>query len=338
MSSFSVLTCLVPILNISNLFGVLPCRVIWDRGIYRVVSEKRDIAYSIIFSCILSVFFQLGIAELVQMESWKKLEFIAYLAAFGQIYGLFFVALIGMLSGWINRWRIISIIQRIDLVDRRLTAIGILYNYSDAKRKLIIQLIGLSLVPIGASMVNCFVINQRASIAFLCYFFICFMPIAIITLKEFQYYNTVLLIKKKLELINGNLGQFSAVIQPTETLIEGSLQMRSNPSNASEEMNHRLKNLAINHAELMDILREVQTIFGPHLLASILISCGVITIQLYYLFTGIVRQLQYNVIMCCMTISWVAIQILLIMVNVVVCSKTSDTVRVRLGIYRVQVK
>lgn len=327
MSSFSVLSCLVPIINISNLFGILPCRVIWDRGIYRVVSEKRDLAYSIIFACILSVFFQLGIAELVKMESWKKLEFIAFLAAFAQIYGLFFVAIIAMLSGWLSRWRIASIIQRIDLVDRSLIALGIVYNYKDAKRKLIVQLIGLSLVPIGASMVNCFVINQRASIAFLCYFFICFMPIAVITLKEFQYYNTVLLIKKKLNLINDNLGEFSTVNPATETPIENSIQLHCTPLNASEEMNHRLKNLATNHAELMDILREVQTIFGPHLLASILIACGVITIQLYYLLTGIVLQLQYNVIMCFMTISWVAIQILLIMVNVVVCSKTSDTVR-----------
>lgn len=336
----SVYFCLTHIVNLNFFFGVLPFRITTIEGDPKLQLKARDLIYSIVFCCILTTFFQLGVIELIHMNSWNELELVAFLAAFGQIYGLFFVALVAMITGWFNRRRTATVIQRIHSVDQRLSDMDIGLNYTSARTKLILQLIGLSVVPLGASMVNCYVINQKTSYSSLCYHFICLFPILVITLKEFQYYNAVLLIRKKLQIINYHLKEMGKIspqeldpVQEAETSM-GISAVQIHPItikfNSLESDLHVLQNLTKIHSELMDILKEIQVIFGPHLLTSILTAFCVITTQLYYLFTGIVHELKYNIFMICMTTIWVAIQVLLILVNVVVCSKTKDTVREQL--------
>lgn len=340
-SKHSLLYCLSPIVNLSLFFGVLPCRIVTADGNRKLEIRISDLLYSIFFCLFLAAFFQWAVVEMIQMETWKQLELIASLAAFGQIYGLFVEALIGMITSWLNRWRSADIINRIDMVDQQLGEMDIALDYKRTKRKLIIELIGLSIVPIGASMVNCFVINSKGTISFLCYVFICFLPIVTITLKEFQYFNSVLLIRQKIHLINRkllSLGEVSVCeAQGESSLIRSNSLSSIHPivvkCQSIEYRARTLENVTKIHAELMDILKEIQGIFGPHLLVSILIAFGIITTQLYYMITGLVHELHYNVLMIYMTTIWVGIQFLLILINVVVCSKTRDTVRDLLGIF-----
>lgn len=323
----SVLFCLAPIVNLGLVVGVLPCRVVTLRGNQQLQIKIQDLCYSIVYCSLMAVFFQWAVIDLIRMYSWKKLEFIAFLSAFGQVYGLFLVALIAMITGWLNRWRVARIVQRIVNVDALLWNMEIGVDYRSIRKKLVIQLTGLSLVPFGASMVNCFVLNQKTSFYSLCYFFICFLPILVITFKEFQYYNSVLLIRQKIQMVNKKLGILAQETDSEEQQCDTSFVSPQIQPVVMKSQANILQNLSQIHAELMDILKEIQSIFGPHLLASILTAFGVIITQLYYLITGIVHELHYNVIMICMTLSWVAIQMLLILINVVVCSKTNETVR-----------
>lgn len=343
METNTILFCIRPIVFFNRLFGVLPCEVIMERGNLKMISERKHLFYSIAFCVLLAGFFHWAIIELIDMHSWKNLGLIATVAAFGQIYAQFFVALVAMITGWLFRFRSLAIINRINKVDQRLVELEIGFNYPGDRRKLLYQLLGLSIVPIGASMVNCFVISKRAMISFLCYYFICFLPIAVIVLKEFQYYNSVLLIRKKLRTINANIRLIGkSTTAATTSKDEVVLELPSNnkvmgipivaksvATNLSLDVDgcaRKLKALSRIHSDLIDILKEVQVLYGPHLFASILTSFGVITTQLYYMFTGVVSAAGYTLVMIFMTTIWVTIQLMLIMVNVIVCSSTSDTV------------
>lgn len=343
METNTILYCIRPIVFFNRLFGVLPCEVVQERGNLRIISERKHLFYSIIFTVFLTGFFHWAVVELIEMHSWRNLGLIAAVAAFGQIYAQFFVALIDMITGWLYRFKSLALINKINIVDQRLLELEMGFNYPGDRRTLLYQLLGLAIVPVGASMVNCFVINQRVMISFLCYYFICFLPIVVITLKEFQYYNSVLLIRKKLRLINANILTIGNSTKATGGQEEVNVEVRNSNQVMSipmvvksavkiptpvENYTKKLKTLAKIHSELIEILKEIQVIYGPHLFSSILTSFGVITIQMYYMFAGVVNDAGYNVIMFVMTTIWVMIQFLLIMVNVIVCSFTSDTVRI----------
>lgn len=330
-TKYSLLYCLAPVINLSHLFGLMPGRVVTEKGKLILQFKTYHLWYSVFICLLLAFFFQWGVIDLIKMDTWRKLDLLSSLAAFGQIYGLFFVALTDIITGWLNRWRVAAVIRKIDMVDQHLSTLPIGINYKSARRKLVVQLIALFVVPVGASMVNCFVINQKTKFSFLCYFFICFLPILVISLKEFQFYNSILLIRQKLRLVNQHLLRLSQVDLNVESSFEDTshsnkIAVISQDTKSIEGSTKILQNLARMHSDLMDILKEIQFIFGPHLLASILTAFGIITTQLYYLFSGIVQELHYNILMTIMTTSWVAIQWLLIMVNVVVCAKMSNTV------------
>uniref|UniRef100_A0A3F2ZD78 Gustatory receptor n=1 Tax=Lutzomyia longipalpis TaxID=7200 RepID=A0A3F2ZD78_LUTLO len=178
----------------------------------------------------------------------------------------------------------------------------------------------LIIIPAGASMCLCAMISGLHEKGFelnlrLCYWFICFTPILLITLKEFQYYNLVRLIKNKVLALNRSLKK----LVKWEN-IEG----QHHKEMKLKIIKTHLESFRLIHSDIVDLTKDVQAFFGPFILVSVISAFGVITIQLYYIFATLIQTLHFNIPMTVITLIWTATQALLILANVHICSSTRN--------------
>lgn len=78
------------------------------------------------------------------------------------------------------------------------------------------------------------------------------------------------------------------------------------------------------HSDIVDLTRDIQEVFGPYILVSVLAAFGVITIQLYYIFATSIQAIHFNIPMMVITLIWTFTHALLIIANVIVCSSTRN--------------
>lgn len=311
----------------------------------------------------------MGVLELLPNGDKSKLVFgiIASFTAWGQIFSLFMVAAMAILTVWPQRRRLILIYTTIEKIDDKLRDIGVQNDYKAYRRSLMYKILAAMIIPLKLSMVNCIIINpetyMRPYLFNFCYFFICFIPILIIMLKELQYINILTLIQMKytqlndyLKVINKELSRDAMIDFETElpnqkhkhTVDLHKTNVRQNsdskliayisemPSSVPIMKKNQVDlNLIVEildtlrhiHSILTKLVEEVQRFFGSHLLFLFSTCFGIITIQIYHLFAVYIKQVELSFMVTTLIIFWLLVQTAAILINIAVCNRTSLIVR-----------
>ncbi|XP_059619260.1 putative gustatory receptor 2a [Phlebotomus argentipes] len=133
-------------------------------------------------------------------------------------------------------------------------------------------------------------------------------------MKEFQYYNLIRLIKRKILIMNRSLEKLSRWDKIGLTNQQQKFQI----------LRTHLESLRGIHCSIVNLICDVQRAFGPYLLVSVIAAFGVITVQLYYIFATSIQAINFNIPMMAITLIWTSTQALLILANVMVCSSTRN--------------
>lgn len=203
-----IYTAIAPILRLSRIVGLSPLVIKNSSNSITISKSSISTIYSLVLMIVLIFLFILSLSELQEYQkNVQKLNSVSIWSSWGQIYAVFCVSMIALLTGIYYRDLVEKIFQRIAGIDRQFCHLGILVSYHGCQKQLFIQLLILLIIPSGASMCLCamisgvFMAGVKTKLG-LCYWFICFSPILLITMKEFQYYNLIRLVKKKINILN----------------------------------------------------------------------------------------------------------------------------------------
>lgn len=271
----------------------------------------------------------MAVISLETVHSYSKYEhnFISVFTAWGQVYALYTVAFLGIVSANIKRHQKVEVYRVLRSIDKRLVELGSIVNYTNSRRNLLYAMAAFSSMPLVFSMVNCGVINSNYDAFVLCYVFICFFPMLIICLKEFQYYNLVLFVEKNLEEVNRHLRRMATPI--VKAFPQGVAFSVTKYDQTCRDTVCELKKLSGIYTDLIDAGRKIQDIFGLHLLLIISTSFMVLTIQTYIIFSLIMKIIEMSPFRIFSSLSWMLVQSFAIVMNIHVCSKASKAVSIK---------
>lgn len=253
---------------------------------------------------------------------------IAYFTTWGQIVFLFVLGSYGLLNTWCNISKMQHLFLWISRIDYQLEEVtGRKTNYMRMRKKLFLQFFVVFLVPSCLSMVNCIVIHfgpNQIDVVSACYWFVCFTPILLLTLKEFQFYNLMFVLKTKFDTINRELLEYGGDnLFSSHKVIKKDVFHSIQPA-CSTDIIRKLLEIYSNTADCVDLLLKV---FDWHLLLLTSASFGVITVQGYNLFAAlIVHSMKMDSYQLTVVTGWIFVQILVIGLNVGTCGMTSKAV------------
>lgn len=280
-----------------------------------------------------TVGFYFGVNHLRMVHSLAQLHestIITYFTTWGQIVFLFVLGSYGLLNTWLNLPQIHRLFLWITKIDRQLEEVtGRELNYTGMRKKLFAQFFVVFLVPSCLSMVNCIVLHfgpEEIDLFSACFWFVCFAPILLLTLKEFQFYNLMYVLKTKFDLINKELLQYGG-----DNLLSCRKRSQDNMLNSikpecSTDVVKKLLEIYSNIADCADLLLNV---FAWHLLFLTSASFGVITVQGYNLFAALIlHSLEMDSYQLFVVLGWVLVQITVIGINVGTCCMTAKAVSI----------
>lgn len=281
-------------------------------------------------------------------ENWSQEKSqISFVASWSQIFSLFLLGSFDVISSWKSSKSLMGVIGNIQKIDSKLGQLGIEVNYKRIRTIAFLQIGCLLWIPVFVSMVNCIVIRSVFEVWSACYFFICFGPIFFVTFREFQFFNLMFLLKSKVDKVNCKLceifkgGRFfeteedadfsncgpSLELNICEINIGNKFEVNLSPK--EEEERKVIKTLwGLSHisADVNDNVQQVMNIFSGHLVFMTAASFGAMTVQGYNLFAILIQSLTLNHFDVIVTVLWLGIQICTILVNVVACHETSNSV------------
>ncbi|XP_055920088.1 putative gustatory receptor 28b [Eupeodes corollae] len=325
-----------PFFKIFKYTGFCPVRVSTDS--YPDVSFQWDRLFVVLTGLCFIGFtagFCRGVHVLSHLDSLGLHDantIISYITNWAQVFSLFFLACVSLVTSWTNLEKLRNFFMKIRQIDFALEMTGVEISYRAMRRRLFIQTGVSFLIPTCLSMVNCIMINTTFRITSPCYWFICFTPMLLLTLKELQFYNIMFLLKGKFAKINKQIEKLcQRKIMQNETLtmtINANIMTKCSDEKellgqTDAQLVEQMRFLAEIYSDVADCVDEVLEIFAYHLLMTTCISFAVITIQSYNLFALIMHSLAMQLHEICFTMAWIVVQIMVIGVNVIACTQTS---------------
>ncbi|XP_075167509.1 putative gustatory receptor 2a [Haematobia irritans] len=322
-----------PFLKIFKIFGFMPINLDPNGFLnekIRIEWDKWAICWSWLGSIIYVVGFIFGIHHISSTKRLEELHetmVIAYFTNWAQLLFLFLLGGYAVLNTWLNLQQLHGLLSWISQIDGQLEHVtGREVNYLQMRKSMFVQLIVVILVSASLSMANCVVIYlgpEFPNVMSTCFWFVCFFPILLLTLKEFQFYNLMFILKSKFDLINNEISRYIRR-NPHFTMVKplSDLEGLAKPQCSVET----LKQLLQIYANLADCVELLLNIFAWHLLFLTTASFGVITIQGYNLFAALVaHKIAIDAYQLIVVICWIFVQIAVVGINVSACSKTEYT-------------
>ncbi|XP_037926894.1 uncharacterized protein LOC119661569 isoform X2 [Hermetia illucens] len=267
-------------------------------------------------------------AKMLHEQPVRAPTIISHFSGWAQIYSLFFIAALDVVWSWATLPKLVELVERIQHIDKSITSkLATTTSYNRHLRILYLQVVGLSIVPFCLSMVNCIILNERNFKLNACFWFICFAPILVITLKEFQFYNFMLLLKSKFTILNKELdvsGRKRFVKLESATSIESDKECLTRLENSEERLRAKLKDIARISDEITTATKAVLELFSLHLFLVTSTALGVITVQIYNFYAFLIDYLYLDIFSIFATVTWICLQFAVVLLNVAVCSMVAN--------------